>query len=44
MGTVGAMAPTNFHRMHLAPMKSQTLGTLAPGTSLIGTHEIFKSL
>ena len=41
MGAVGAMAPTNFQRMHLARMKSRTLCILAPGTSLIGTHEIF---
>ena len=42
MGNVGAMAPTSFLRMHLAPMKSRTLSTLAPGTSLKGTHEIFQ--
>ena len=41
MGAMGAMPPMNFQRMHLAPMKSRTLYTLAPGTSLIGTHEIF---
>ena len=40
MGAVGAMALMNFQRIHLAPMKSETLCTLAPVTSLIGTYEI----
>ena len=35
MDAVGAMAPQSFRRMHLAPMKSRILCTLAPATSLI---------
>ena len=34
VGAVGAMAPTNFQGMHLAPMKSRTQCTLAPSSSL----------